>query len=606
MGSLTTQDLMSLFKVIQDEGEEKDTTKYRYVIYARKSSESEEKQIRSLGDQVIECEKLAQNKSLNLLKSPFSPVEEKQSAKEPDIRPKFRKMLEDIKKGKYEGIIAWHPDRLARNMKDAGEIIDLIDKQIIKDLQFVSFTFENSTAGKMLLGISFVLSKQYSDKLSDDIRRGTRRSVEEGKYLSKAKHGYYRDRNQMLRPDGNNYVLLKNAWQLRLEGKIQEEIANYLNKEGYKRSEGVGDIKHKQFKMTNKVLSDIFRDSFYTGVLRYGEGKGIVVDLNEKYNFVPMISVEDFFKINRFSDIKKAFQARQRSIKRNVKADFLRKLVFCSHCGKPMSAGITIKHGKSKVTNYFNFRCDTKGCKIKLPNGEKVNQNVRARVILDFVYQFLEQNKFSHRKAYNHYLKEMKVVSEKQKKEFESRRISLQQSAKQLEERIGKIKDYVLDASDNEIKNTFNDDLKDKNKELKAILEEADKIKQIKLQGNKAILVYSDFVELFNNLPDILRKTKAIEAKDQIIRKIFSNFSLKDKKVASFRLNQPFEDFFKKGFIVSGGLGGNWTRYSSMPWKRVTGIPRALDSELYHFKLVINSRWMYNTYVIGFDSLTRS
>lgn len=557
MGSLTTQDLMGLLKDIQGKGEEKDITKYRYAIYARKSTESEEKQIRSLGDQVIECEKLVQTKNLNLLKSPFSPIEEKQSAKEPDIRPKFRKMLEDIKKGKYEGIVAWHPDRLARNMKDAGEIIDLIDKQIIKDLQFVSFTFENSTAGKMLLGISFVLSKQYSDKLSDDIKRGVRRSIEDGRYLSKAKHGYYRDRNQMLRPDGNNYVLLKNAWQLRLEGKLQEEIANYLNKEGYKRSEGVGNIKHKLFKMTNKTLSDLFRDTFYTGVLAYGEEKKIIVDLTEIYDFVSMISVEDFLKINKFSDIKKAFQARQRGAKRDVKADFLRKIVFCGHCGKPMSAGITVKHGKSGITNYFNFRCDTKGCKIKLPNGEKVNQNVRARVILDFVYQFLEQNKFGHKEAYNRYLEEMKVASEKQKKELESRRISLQQSAKQLEERIGKIKNYVLDASDNEIKDTFNDDLKIKNKELKAILEEVIKIKQIKLQGNKAILTYSDFVELFNNLPDILRKTKTMETKDQIIRKIFSNFSLKDKKMASFQLNQPFKDFFEKGFIVSGGDGGS-------------------------------------------------
>lgn len=151
-------------------------------------------------------------------------------------------MIDGIKSGKYGSIVAWHPDRLARNMKDAGEIIDLIDKQIIKDLQFVSFTFENSTAGKMLLGISFVLSKQYSDKLSDDVKRGMRRSTEEGRYLSKAKHGYYRDINQMLQPDRNNFALLKNAWQLRLEGKTQEEIAEYVNKEGYHRNAETVDL----------------------------------------------------------------------------------------------------------------------------------------------------------------------------------------------------------------------------------------------------------------------------------------------------------------------------------------------------------------------------
>jgi len=266
MSLLTTQDFLSLLKDVQGSKEDINTSQYRYVIYARKSIESEERQIKSLGDQIVECQKLAENKELKVLNKPYSPIEEKQSAKEPDIRPKFRKMLDNIKQGKFDGIIAWHPDRLARNMKDAGEIIDLIDKQIIKDLQFSSFTFENNPSGKMLLGIAFVLSKQYSDKLSVDVKRGMRRRIEEGKYLSQAKHGYYRDKNQMLRPDGNNFALLKDAWQLRLQNKTQEEITKYLVDKKYQRSEGIGGKKHKLFNMTNKVLSEIFRDTFYTGI----------------------------------------------------------------------------------------------------------------------------------------------------------------------------------------------------------------------------------------------------------------------------------------------------------------------------------------------------
>ena len=170
---LTPQDLTNLLKQLHGTEEVKDTSQYRYVIYARKSTESEERQIRSLGDQVVECQKLASDRNFGIVKV----IKEAESAKEPDIRPKFREMLEEIKKGKYDGIIAWHPDRLARNMKDAGEIIDLLDKKVIKDLQFVSFTFENSTSGKMLLGIAFVLSKQYSDQLSDNVKRGIRRSI---------------------------------------------------------------------------------------------------------------------------------------------------------------------------------------------------------------------------------------------------------------------------------------------------------------------------------------------------------------------------------------------------------------------------------------------
>lgn len=550
----TTQDLLTAIRNLQGENEERDTSKYRYVIYARKSTEGEERQARSLGDQVTVCKEIADTRKLKLLDRPISPIEEKQSAKEPDIRPKFRKMLDDIKQGKYEGIIAWHPDRLARNMKDAGEIIDLLDKQIIKDLQFVSFTYENDTAGKMLLGMSFVMSKQYSDKLRDDVKRGIRRSIEDGKYLSKAKHGYYRDRNMMLRPDGDNFTLLKNAWQMRLQGKTQEVIAKYLVAEGYKRSEGVGNITHKVFNITNKTLSDIFKDTFYTGVLDYGTTGA--VDLTDVYDFVPMVEVDDFLRINRMSDIKKAFQMKQRGAKNDVKADFLRRIVYCGHCNEPMSAGITVKYSSTGKTNYFNFRCDTDGCKITLPNGRKVNQNVRGKVILEFVYEFLEEHKFTDKRAYNHYVQEMRGVQENERKELESRRKSLQQVAKELEERIAAIKEYIPQETDEEIREEYKDDLKAKKAKLKEILDEIEKIKEAKVKGSKVVLTYKEFVELFNDLPIILRKTKSMEGKDQIIRKIFSNFVLKNKKVASYQLNQPFKDFIEKGFFVNSRGGG--------------------------------------------------
>lgn len=545
----TTQDLLSAIRNLQGENEERDTSKYRYVIYARKSTEGEERQARSLGDQVAVCNEIAVSRKLKLLDKPMSPIEEKQSAKEPDIRPKFRKMLDDIKQGKYEGIIAWHPDRLARNMKDAGEIIDLLDKQIIKDLQFVSFTFENDTAGKMLLGMSFVLSKQYSDKLRDDVKRGIRRSIEDGKYLSKAKHGYYRDRNMMLRPDGDNFTLLKNAWQMRLQGKTQEVIAKYLVDAGYKRSEGVGNITHKTFNMTNKVLSDIFKDTFYTGVLDYGTSGA--VDLTEVYDFVPMVEVDDFLRINKISDMGKAIKALQRSSRSEVKADFLRGIIYCGHCNEPMSTGITVKLLPNGKKNYFNFRCDTIGCKITKPSGKKVNQNVRGNVILDYVYQFLEEHKFTDKHVYDHYVQEMKGIQEKERKELEARRKSLQQISKQLEDRIALIKDSLYEETDSEIKEEYKNDLKAKKAKLKEILEEIEKVKEAKEKGSKVVLTYQKFIELFNDLPVILRKTTSMESKDQIIRKIFSNFVLKDKKVASYQLNQPFKDFIEKGFFVS-------------------------------------------------------
>lgn len=182
----------------------------KYVIYARKSTESAERQIRSLDDQVKECLKTAETRGYAVVKI----LRESESAKEPDIRPIFKQMLADINEGKYTAVLAWHPDRLARNMKEAGEIIDLLDKNIIKHLDFVTSTFENTTSGKMHLGISFVLAKQYSDQLSTNVKRGMYSSADEGRYMSSFKHGYKLDVNKYLRPDGENFALLKKAWKM--------------------------------------------------------------------------------------------------------------------------------------------------------------------------------------------------------------------------------------------------------------------------------------------------------------------------------------------------------------------------------------------------------
>src|SRR3990167_5536787 len=199
-----------------------DTTSIAYALYARKSTQGDEKQERSIGDQISECvEKVMRPNNIR----PVKVIEEKYSAKEPDTRVKFKELISDIKAGRITGLIAWHPDRLARNMKDAGEIIDMLDKSIIKDLHFASFSFENTPSGLMHLGITFVIAKQYSDQLSKNVSRGIEHAIEDGEHINRPKHGYYKDGQQHLRPDGRNFDLIKRAFQLRLEHKTFGEIA---------------------------------------------------------------------------------------------------------------------------------------------------------------------------------------------------------------------------------------------------------------------------------------------------------------------------------------------------------------------------------------------
>lgn len=154
------QQLLELLKAGLPEDVTKiDTSTVRYALYVRKSTTSEDKQISSIEDQIRDCtDKVIIPNALNVVKV----YKESASAKYPDVREKFGEMIYDIQMGRIDGVVAWHPDRLSRNMKDAGAVIDLVDRRAIRDLKFSTFNFENTPAGKMLLGITFVMAKQYS------------------------------------------------------------------------------------------------------------------------------------------------------------------------------------------------------------------------------------------------------------------------------------------------------------------------------------------------------------------------------------------------------------------------------------------------------------
>ena len=116
----------------------------KFFIYTRKSTDTEDRQVRSIADQLAELRELAKKEQLEIV----DVFVEKQTAKIPG-RPIFGEMIARIEKGEASGILAWHPDRLARNSVDGGQIIYLVDTAKITDLKFPTFWFDSTPQGSL-------------------------------------------------------------------------------------------------------------------------------------------------------------------------------------------------------------------------------------------------------------------------------------------------------------------------------------------------------------------------------------------------------------------------------------------------------------------------
>jgi site-specific DNA recombinase len=187
----------------------------RYFIYCRKSSEAEDRQVMSIESQLSALQRAFGGRPEIEIVGIY---EEAFSAKAPG-RPRLSEMLSRIERGDAEGIVAWAPDRLARNSIDGGRIVYLLDLGVIHDLKFATYTFENNSQGKFMLQIMFGQSKYYSDALSENVKRGNRTKVEKGWRPNQPPLGYLNDPlTRTIVMDQERFAAVRRMFDLMLTG----------------------------------------------------------------------------------------------------------------------------------------------------------------------------------------------------------------------------------------------------------------------------------------------------------------------------------------------------------------------------------------------------
>ena len=182
--------------------------KPKYFLYARKSTEDDDKQIMSIEAQLFELREFAHKENLEIL----GEFQESKSAKTPG-RAIFGEMMTRIERGEASGILAWHPDRLARNSIDGGRVIYAVDTEKIVSLRFPTFWFEPTPQGLFMLQVAFGQSKYYSDNLVQNVKRGIRQKLRRGEWLTKAPFGYLNNpRTRNIEPHPVNAKIVERAF----------------------------------------------------------------------------------------------------------------------------------------------------------------------------------------------------------------------------------------------------------------------------------------------------------------------------------------------------------------------------------------------------------
>ena len=163
---------------------------HKYCLYARKSSESDERQALSIDSQIKEMQTVATGMGIKV----GVVKQESHSAKNSSERPVFNEMIREIRTGRYQGIVTWATDRLSRNAGDLGSLVDLMDQGLLREIRTPGQTFTNSPNDKFLLMILCSQAKLENDNKGINVLRGMKTKCEMGWRPCMAPLGYLNDR----------------------------------------------------------------------------------------------------------------------------------------------------------------------------------------------------------------------------------------------------------------------------------------------------------------------------------------------------------------------------------------------------------------------------
>ena len=479
-----------------------ENNKIAYFLYARKSSESEDRQVQSIEDQINRLKELANSLGISIKEI----LTESKSAKKPNNRPIFTSMLERIDNGEAQGILCWQINRLSRNPVDSGTLGWMLQQGALKSIQTIDRQYLPDD-NVLLFSVESGMANQFIIDLKKNSMRGMIGKADRGWLPSRAPIGYLNDKlEHTIIEDPQRFHLIRKMWDIMLTGNYTPpQIGKIANSEwGFltpktKRNGGV--------ELVDSVVYKMFNNLFYTGMFKW---KGKIYQGNQK----SMITLEEYDRVQ-------TILGRKGKPRGQTHEFAYTGVITCGICGCMITATEKIKMVKTKgeFKNYIYYHCGHKKKDI-ICNQERIT----LKELEDQIDIELERNtilpKFQQW-ALEILNRDNDKEIEERTKVYENLHKALSETQKELDT-LTKMRYREL--IDDEVFIKEGDELKSKINRLKSNLRETESRAEKWLELTEKTFNFACYARKEFILGDLTKKREILSALGQ-------NFSMKDQKI---------------------------------------------------------------------------
>lgn len=455
-------------------------------IYIRVSTEDQAREGFSLGEQEERLREFCKFKRYEI----FKVYKDAGISAKSDKRPAYQEMLEDIKSKNINVIVAFKLDRLTRSVYDIEKLMKIVN-DLECDIDCLADESNTTTSnGRMVMRIMTSVSQNEIEKCSERTKFGMAGAIKNGHIPNRTGLGFKRE-NKKLVPDPLTKDIIVRIFDLYLEGKSHQAIANIYNKE-------------KVLGKTNwydSTIQKILSNELYKG--DYVNGKRTKHPTYYENVIEPIVSKEKWESC-QYQKLRNA-----RHYERTATYLFTNKLK-CSKCGNFLGGHATTKTNGKK---YYYYKCNT--CKTYF-NEIDIEKELKA-----FMLELAKQDDLIN----NYYTPFIKSKLEDKTEDYKK-------EIKDLDKQLDRIKTAY-------IKGVVK--LEDFDKEIKHIeYQKSDLEKRQKGQKQyedlsftlNDLLIIQDIQEIeFYTNPDVLNNwsNKSKEDKQKIIGKYIDNITIEKK-----------------------------------------------------------------------------